>query len=733
MWKDYWKGYLRFNRASVRTIMTAVFAAAMLLSLLHSLAYNLWRYEIDRIILEEGDWQGRITGKLTEQEITAIRNFANVERVAVNEKLSGKTEKSVDIYFRHKRRIFRDMPLIAEELKISEDAVSYHLTLLSRYLIHDPQDSSPPLLMSFYLLVLILVSVSLILIIRNSFELSMQARIRQFGILSSIGAAPGQIMACLLQEAVFVSVLPLFLGSVTGIAVSYGALQAVNLYFRDISGRMEAVYGYHPLVFAVTVLSSGAVIFFSALLPAVKLARMTPLEAVRNVGRISIGRRKHSPLLAMMFGIEGELAGNALRSRRKSMRLASWSLLLSFLGFSLMLCFVTLSDISTRYTYFYRYQSAWDIMASVKDTPIEEFYPADGLRELNGVRDIVVYQKAEEMCLIPENEQSEELLSSGGLRALDQDISVDEDGSFRVKAPVVILDDESFLRYCARTGNVPDLGGVLVYNQIWDSLHSNFRERKYLPFVKEARETSTLYGTEGEGQTRKLPVLAYVRELPLLREEYEDYALVHVISVSMWREVKESLQEAEPDSYIRILSDGSKSLTELNMLEQRLLQHVGQEFELQSENRVREKLDNDRMIRGAKAVMGGFCLLLGIIGIADVFSNTLGFLRQRKREFAMYMSVGLVPASMRKIFCIEALIIAGRPIFISLLLTAGFVQFAARASNLRPEIVWREVPAVPILLFAAALAGFTAFAYYLGGKRLLRCDLNEALRDNVLV
>lgn len=62
-----------------------------------------------------------------------------------------------------------------------------HELLLSRYMIHDPQDEEPPLLMAFYLALLIVVSFSLILIIHNSFAVSMNARVHQFGSFSSIG------------------------------------------------------------------------------------------------------------------------------------------------------------------------------------------------------------------------------------------------------------------------------------------------------------------------------------------------------------------------------------------------------------------------------------------------------------------------------------------------------------------------------------------------------------------
>lgn len=84
-------------------------------------------------------------------------------------------------------------------------------------------------------------------------------------------------------------------------------------------------------------------------------------------------------------------------------------------------------------------------------------------------------------------------------------------------------------------------------------------------------------------------------------------------------------------------------------------------------------------------IWGAFCFLLAVIGIANVFSNTLGFIRQRKREFARYISVGMTPKGMRKMFCIEALVIAGRPILITLPLTAVFVGFMITASYLNPQ------------------------------------------------
>ena len=68
---------------------------------------------------------------------------------------------------------------------------------------------------------------------------------------------------------------------------------------------------------------------------------------------------------------------------------------------------------------------------------------------------------------------------------------------------------------------------------------------------------------------------------------------------------------------------------------------------------------------------------------------------------------------------------------ITLPLTVLFVQFSVTASYLDPMVFWSEAPVLPVLLFAAAIVLFVALAYYIGGKRLLRCDLSEVLQNDV--
>ena len=729
MWKDYSIGFIKRNRASSLSVLVAAFVSALFLSLLCGLFYNFGNYEIESVILEEGNWQARITGTFDENAVSGVENFANVKTVSVNKELSDGQTLVIDICFNNMRTVYQDMSLIAQQLGIPDSSVSYHESLLSTYFVHNPQDTSPPLLPAFFLAVLLIVSVSLILIIHNSFAVSMNARIHQFGIFSSIGATPGQIRTCLLQEAAALCAIPILLGSFIGIALTFGIIQIVNALADDIAGRHEAVFTYHPLVFAVTILVSVLTVLISAWMPAGKLSRLTPLEAIKNTGELQLKRRKKARILAGLFGVEGELAGNALKAQKKSLRTSTLSLTLSFLGFTFMLCFFTLSGISTNHTYFQRYQNAWDVMATIKDTPIENFTHEEEIHGLNDT-DSVIYQKAEAYTSVPMAAISKEVAGLGGLEALaGTSVSVSGD-TCTILAPVVIMDDSSFAAYCGQIGVSPSGTGSVILNRIWDSVNSNFRYKEYVPFLTEEQDTILLQNRDDAAAAVTIPVLGYTQEPPVLREEYDNYALVQFLSVSSWKQIEKVIGNAEQDTYIRVLATKDRSLTELQTIETELTNMLRQEFTLEMENRIQEKTDNDAMLNGYQLIIGALCALLAMIGIANVFSNTLSFIRQRKREFARYLSIGMTPESMRKMFRIEALVIAGRPVLITLPVTVLFVWFMITASHLNPMEFLSVAPIVPVVIFIAAIFGFVALAYDIGARKVLNCDLAEALQSD---
>ena len=802
MWRDYSSGLLKNNHTSVLSVRVSAFISALLLSLLCGLFYNMWKYEVERIEREEGGWHSRLIGEISDKDLEAIKNFGNVKDAVRNE--SGKAgisrdigdagaltdiegaetltdieeaealtdiegaetlidiegaealtdiegaealavnegaENSADLYFYDLRNVFSDTPQIAELVGISPEKAVYNYPLLAMYLIRDSRDTAPRLVFPMFIIIMAMASMSLVVIIHNAFAVSMNARVHQFGIFSSIGATPRQIRTCLLQEAAALCAVPVIAGNLLGIAGAMGLLHMTNVLLAGgVAGRHKAVFGVHPLVLAGALGVTVVTIWISAWLPAKKLSRLTPLEAIRSTDELQLKRRKNSPILARLFGVEGELAGNALKAQKKALRTASFSLALAFMAYTMMQCFFSLSGISTRETYFERYQNVWDIMVTVEDAGADIFEETKAVRKLAGVKDAAAYQKASAKRIITEEEMSEDMKAFGGFSHASGEFVTKVDSGWLVNAPILVMDDESFLDYCKQIGIAPRLDGAVIRNQIRDVTNPDFRHPDFMPYLKqddlEKESVSILRQSGNEQVTAEIPVLSYAEEVPALREEYaalDYYELVHFIPVSLWEEIKGQIGGGESDAYIRVLGKENAALEELNALQDQIEQLLSRKYTVECENRIQEYETNRIQIRGMMTFFGALCVLLALIGIGNIFSNTLGFVRQRKREFARYMSIGLTPEELRKMFCIEALAIAGRPILITLppaVLAAGYML---KLSYVDAGEFLAEAPLMPIIAFMLAILGAVGLAYFLAWRNVRRISLAEVLRDDTMM
>ncbi len=733
MWKDYSLSYVKNNRSSSVFIIIAAFISALLLSQLCSLFFNLWFYDVQKLKIEEGDWQGRLVGEISTDDLTLIENYASVEKVTVNENLSDEQGIVVDVYFTNMGNVFTDMPKIAELAGLPAESVSCHYSLLSLYLIRSAEDPALRWIFPFYLLTTVIACLSLILVIHNAFAVTMSARIHQFGIFSSIGATPRQIRACLLQEAFTLSTIPIIVGNVLGILICMGVIEGINFAMTDVPGRLVLPFRYHPLILVLSLLATVLTVWISAWIPARKMGKLTPMEAIRNTNELQLKRRKQSRILSLVFGVEGELAGNALKAQRRSMRTATLSLVFSFLTFSFMMCFFTLLIVNQNMTYFEKYQDVWDVMVTVKNTDIDAFTETDALQELYGVESGAVYQKAVAKRMVTQDEISEELQAIGGLENASTQYVSAVDGAWLVNAPLVIMDDTSFLAYCEQIGTELRLDGAIILNQACDGADPNFHDRRSVSYLVENGQTTILRNAGQEDVSVEIPVLTYTRQVPVLREEYgtlDYYELVHFVPLSVWKEIKGQIGGAKADTYIRILARDGVDLAEM---EDEVSGLLSRGYQAEIENRIQAKLDNDRMFHGMMAIIGLFCILLAVIGIGNIFTNTFGFVRQRKREFARYMSIGMTPDELKKIFCVEALVIAGRPILITIPITVISVVVFINMAYIDPMVFLHEAPFIPILLFFLAIIGFVALAYYIGAKKVLGSSLIDSLRDDTTI
>lgn len=276
-----------------------------------------------------------------------------------------------------------------------------------------------------------------------------------------------------------------------------------------------------------------------------------------------------------------------------------------------------------------------------------------------------------------------------------------------MSAPVLILDDASFLDFCRQAGAPEQLNGAAVLNLFRDDSDPNYRKENYLPYLDGRAQTAALALEGTGGDFYEIPVAFYTDEFPAVRERHHnvDYSeLVHILPVSLWQEIclqtgTGAAANADMDAgtdtgagqnanvYIQLLAADRRTLEELESAEAAAMSALDGLFgQMESENRIAEKIASDRANDGLLTILGGFCAFLAMIGISGVFSNTLAFVRNRRREIACLLSVGMTSGQIKKMFAAEAFCLAGKPMVCTLPMIVLCTGMFLRISWLDPMI-----------------------------------------------
>lgn len=176
-----------------------------------------------------------------------------------------------------------------------------------------------------------------IFVIKNSFDISITERLKQYGMLASVGATSKQIRKNVLFEGVVLGVIAIPLGVLLGIGAIWCTLLIVMEILKSTSfaGEIELKLYVSVSAVLIAVVIAGVMIYLSSLLPAKKAEKVSPMEAIRETKATKPETKKlrTSKLVQKIFGIEGEIAQKNLKRSRKKYRTTIFSLFISIVLF----------------------------------------------------------------------------------------------------------------------------------------------------------------------------------------------------------------------------------------------------------------------------------------------------------------------------------------------------------------------------------------------------------------
>ena len=466
-----------------------------------------------------------------------------------------------------------------------------------------------------YIVVFTTISIALVLMIHYAFAATMAERIHQLGILQSVGATPGQIRTTLLNEILVLSLPAVVIGNLVGIIVCRGFMEFIISSTEEFR-KYTLHFTYSPMVLVGSLLFSVITVAFSGWIPARKLSRIPPLEAIRCGNESGIRHIRKYRIFSCVFGVYGELACKSMYTRRKAMRVGNVSLFFAVFSFVTLLNMFGISNLSTERTYFDRFRDKWDFLITAENGQACEGLQ-EKLQKVDGVNGCIAHGMVNRTVSLPYEYLSAQVRTLG-MENLNNAFVKDETGAYQVAVPIYILDDDSFYQYAGKTSH----GQIIAVNMIWDSIHSKYTERRYIPFIDEGKNITLILDNE------PITVSGFSYELPALREELEQYALTLVMGESTYASFWESASGAL--TYTIKVADEVAHQDVQAQLERIMADYP----DCTLEGRIEETENEYRMQQGLRRFIYMLAGLIACIGIANIFASTLGQIHLRKHEFA---------------------------------------------------------------------------------------------------
>ena len=626
----------------------------------------------------------------------------------------------------------------------------------------------------------LLIAYGSISLIYNSFSISISERIRQFGIMRSIGASNRQIRRMVLFEAFLLAIIGIVLGVIVGcVGIGVTLAWVQNNFIVNITNKvgigLRLVISPLPILIAVLICLVTTIV--AAYIPAYKAIHKSAIEAIRQSDEIIIkpNEVKTSKLTQKMFGFAGVMATKNFKRNKRKYRSTILSLALS------VILFISAASLT-------QYVNKMLLIQSSNDHKMNVMYNAytdeqedvtqrfNVIKAIPEIQNIAITQKIFDEAYIQRNYIASEYWTAENqqyLRRIKDAVGVNVE--------LVFVDDDAFKNLCKQ--NKIDSSSYfdknspkgLLYNHVIqqfiredkgitrdvsviDTNANNVpmfvREYKQIegyaslhePYIKDGKQYYLFYPIEyieemkgyenlDMRKAKLYPVEEIDIDIPLVAGAQIEENLFTLSRNTMQliypRSMATTLFENTDTSYIQRLSNPEIGIQTDNHAS------VAQQLEkIQKDNgwsadRIydfdRERQNNRMFILVINVFSYGFILLIGVISIANVFNTISTNIILRRKEFAMLRSVGMSEKGFQKMLNYECLIYGGRSLAIGLPISFIISFFIHHVINQMVQVDY-FIPYVSVLLAIAMVFVVVFITMLYTTRKIRRNNVIEELR-----
>lgn len=380
----------------------------------------------------------------------ALRNkdAVTADIIGVDEKLFEKAnDSSVEMSAEESDRFLKEMENAKYDIYINGFLISYECVF--------PIDGTFKALFTVAAVVALIIILTSVYCIKNSFNISITEKIRQYGMLASVGATRRQIKSSVKTEAAMLGVVGIPVGTMSGILASLILVKVVNALS---AGWLNFALSFHTSLPALilAVILSIATIYFSATGSARRAAKVTPLEAIRNTKEIKIksAKLKTPAIIGRIWGIGGVISYKNIKRNNKKYRTTVTSIVICSVTFIVISYFMSMAFSVVGMSYASVDYNIGINMSCKKDLDIEKL--SELLSGIEGAEDYLV--GAGYYFDVDKPEYTKEY---GEYCGQLYDDSEDVSQMFLI----TVLDDKSYDKYASDAGIKNAAAGAILVNK----------------------------------------------------------------------------------------------------------------------------------------------------------------------------------------------------------------------------------------------------------------------------
>ncbi len=565
--------------------------------------------------------------------------------------------------------------------------------------------------------------------IKNSFDISIAEKTKQYGMLASVGATKKQIRKNVFYEAFRLGLIGIPCGIALGLFASWILIIVSNLLLFNLTPLSANNHNFLIFSFSIpaiilSVILGIVTLFFSSLRSARRASKIAPISAIRNSEEIKIkaNKVKAPKIIKAIFGVGGEISYKNLKRSKKKYRTTVISIIVS------VAIFISLSSVMT--LLYETIRSEYED----KDYTLSMYYKSDSfdnekqkieqIVNLDGVKDYSIVNMSGGIVITNNIDYSKDYKRvENDIKSVNPNYYDDEKYIM-----VVRIGDHAYEKYLKKLGlskeEAEGKGILLNYIEIYNEKKGDDEKVECLNVRNNQKLSLSIvnYEEEVNSENRK-EKLTDIEVVKVTKEKAFGLYIANTPQLILDDETYNELFDNEVYyDNLYIDADNADDL-------QDQIEKITENDDVHIEN----TLEAVRTLRSLMLLLGiffyGFIIVITLIGVTNIFNTITTNMELRQKEFAMLKSVGMTKKEFNRMVRLETLFYGTKALLIGLPIGIGLSILLYRLLTEGATLRFYPIPYVAIIISIVAVFALIALIMQYSINKINKQNIIETIRN----